>query len=387
MEINSKIANYIKNFKNKVITTSLLCTLVLSFLYCCMIFIGPNDILKYVKENVQRVSTRNLEFGIDEEDGYYYIKNDDDTKPIKILQLTDIHLNNSYFTLNKSRKTIDDIVKMVNNVQPDLIVITGDFLMPFYSGFNTKKAVRTLGEMFTRFEIPFAFTYGNHDDEPYSNQTKNNLTNYFESLPYSLFQRGPENIAGQGNYIVKLLSSTGELKSAVIMMDSHSFKTPFSYQNIRQDQVDWYVNEVSKLKDNSNQIVPTHLYFHIPLFEFREALSLHLQGSDQVEYYFGQMADKRVASANEKGPLFDAIIELGSTKTVSVGHDHTHNFSILYKGVRLTYGMSMDYTVYPGISNQIAQRGGTLNEISTQDSTFELFQVPEQNNYFPIVQN
>ena len=384
MKENKKLFYYIKNWKEKIVATSLIATFVLSILYTFMIFDGSDSLLQYITQNVTSVESRDLEVGIDEVDGYHYIKNNDDNQPIKVLQLTDIHLTLSYFTLARDKKSVDDIVTMVNNVKPDVIVITGDFLMPFLWSFDTKKASRAIGELFNRLQIPFAITYGNHDAEPVSNQTKSQLSDYFESLEYSLFQRGPQHISGQGNYIVKLLSATGELSSALLMMDSHGYVEIKSYDNIKQNQIDWYTTEVAKLKNNANQIVPTHLYFHIPLYEYREALSLYEQQDEQVEYFFGQFGDKRVASSNKKSGLFEAILALGSTKTISVGHDHTHNFSFLYQGVRLTYGMSMDYTVYPGISKSTAQRGGTLTQISTLDSSFQIYQVPQDNHYMPL---
>ena len=62
--------------------------------------------------------------------------------------------------------------------------------------------------------------------------------------------------------------------------------------------------------------------------------------------------------------------ELGSTKGVFVGHDHKNNFSLLYKGIRLTYGMSIDYIAFPGMSKIGAQRGCTVIEVSP-DGTFD----------------
>lgn len=53
------------------------------------------------------------------------------------------------------------------------------------------------------------------------------------------------------------------------------------------------------------------------------------------------------------------------------GHDHLNNVSLTYKGVRLTYGLSIDYLAYPGIDKLDAQRGGTLITIYN-DSSFDI---------------
>ena len=68
--------------------------------------------------------------------------------------------------------------------------------------------------------------------------------------------------------------------------------------------------------------------------------------------------------------LFETMEELGSTKGIFVGHDHKNNFSLIYKGIRFTYGMSVDYLAYPGIYKLGAQRGCTVIEISP-DGTFD----------------
>ena len=50
---------------------------------------------------------------------------------------------------------------------------------------------------------------------------------------------------------------------------------------------------------------------------------------------------------------------MGSTRGTFCGHDHLNNLSVTYKGIRLTYGLSVDYLAYIGIKNYGAQRGFT----------------------------
>ncbi len=40
---------------------------------------------------------------------------------------------------------------------------------------------------------------------------------------------------------------------------------------------------------------------------------------------------------------FERAVEIGSTKGIFCGHDHYNNISLEYKGIRLTYAMSIDY--------------------------------------------
>ena len=50
------------------------------------------------------------------------------------------------------------------------------------------------------------------------------------------------------------------------------------------------------------------------------------------------------------------------------GHDHLNNWSVEYKGVRLTYDMSVDYLAYFGIYKKYEQRGGTVITVQPDGS-------------------
>lgn len=49
--------------------------------------------------------------------------------------------------------------------------------------------------------------------------------------------------------------------------------------------------------------------------------------------------------------------------------------SLEYKGIRLTYGMSIDYLAMPGIEDDTEQRGAELVTLH-EDGTWELEQIP-----------
>ena len=80
------------------------------------------------------------------------------------------------------------------------------------------------------------------------------------------------------------------------------------------------------------------------------------------------------APTENDSTLFDTVTYLGSTKAIFYGHDHYNNISLEYKGVRLTYGMSIDYLASPEIENKTEQRGATLITIKN-DSSFDIKQV------------
>ena len=89
-----------------------------------------------------------------------------------------------------------------------------------------------------------------------------------------------------------------------------------------------------------------------------------------MKYYFGTAGEtgRVIYSGMGEDEVFETVQALGSTKAIFCGHDHYNNFSLDYKGIRLTYGKSIDYLAYDGIYKQGAQRGCTVITYSPDGS-------------------
>ena len=120
------------------------------------------------------------------------------------------------------------------------------------------------------------------------------------------------------------------------------------------------------------------MFFHIPLQEYKTAYELYEQGSDEVKYYFGSNDETfvdKICCSEYPSKMFETARELGSTRGFFCGHDHYNNMSLEYQGIRLTYGMSIDYLAMPGIARDTKQRGATLIVVH-DDSSIDIVQVP-----------
>lgn len=129
------------------------------------------------------------------------------------------------------------------------------------------------------------------------------------------------------------------------------------------------------------------IFFHIPLQEYKEANDLYESGSSKVKYYYGILGEKmidKICCSKYPSKLFDTVVELGSTKAMFCGHDHYNNQSLEYKGIRLTYGYSIDYLAMPGIAEDTEQRGATLININKNGSfniePYKLNDIKENHN-------
>jgi len=322
---------------------------------------------------IQPVEHRELEVKKDLE-GYWTITKPDDSELV-ILQLTDIHLGNGIFTKGRDKLAIEAVTKIVNYVKPDLIICTGDNVYPINiqgGNGNNLASFKVFAGMMEAFGIPWAVTFGNHDSEFLSLYTKQQLGEYLLTLEHCIYDLGPADIHGVGNYVIKVLNSDGSINNALFVIDSNAYEgyNPWHYDKIYDDQIAWYEDTLRAISPPEADLVPSLAFLHIPLNEFADAWSLYKEGSDEVEFLGGIAGEpnEKVCDPYSKGNMFEKMVELGSTKAVFVGHDHYNNWSIRYKGIELSYGYSIDYLAYPDAIKNTFQRGGTIIKIADDGS-------------------
>ena len=303
----------------------------------------------------------------------HWIMKKEAEKNFKILQLTDIHIGNGPLSLEGDRNALKAVQKLMYHVKPDLVIVTGDMVYPVL--FTTGSAdnltgSKRLAQLMESFKTPWTVTFGNHDEEFYSWYPLEKVAEVYENSSHCLFQRGPSNISGLSNHIINILNPDDSLNTSLVMLHTNSYINPIlitHYDHVHKDQVRWYeeeLNAVSKLYGVS-EIANSLAFFHIPVNEFIAAWDLFENDKNDPEiiYHFGNKTEK-ISAPLFQSPLFPKMLELGSTKGVFVGHDHFNDFSITYKGIRLTYGKSIDYIAYPNKSSRLNwQRGGTIIEI------------------------
>ena len=316
---------------------------------------------------------------------YTIIKPDGD---FKLLQLADIHLGGSVLSYDKDIKALEAVYELIERTRPDFVIVTGDLVFPVgYASFsfNNSAPVQQFAAFMRNLGVPWAFTYGNHDTESYAATSENDLNALYKKLSWKtsktlLYPYVQPDITGRNNQLIELRNSDGSMNNALFLIDSNAYtgKGFNKYDFIHDDQVEWYKEQVLRIKNEEGHTVPSMVFFHIPLQEYKEAYELYEAGSDEVTYYFGsndeEMMDK-VCCSEYPSKIFDTAKELGSTTGFFCGHDHYNNMSLGYEGMRLTYGMSIDYLAMPGIARDVKQRGATLITIHDDGST-DIEQVP-----------
>lgn len=313
--------------------------------------------------------------------GYNSIRLKED-RDIRVLQITDIHIGNGIFSVKKDRKALEDVCALIEYSNPDLIVLTGDIVYPLLpvTGTNDNlSALILVAKLIETYKTPWTFVFGNHDAESFAQYSKSELCDYLESdqLNYCLFERGFSDLEGMGNHIVNVYNNDNTINSSLVMFDNGEYKGGMQlsgYKPISQAQTDWYTDAISEISDFIGHTIQSFIFQHVPSKTYDDAWKEYrFDESSEIIYYYGWANEKNeeISSPSEDGSLWDAILELESTKGIFCGHNHLNDFSISYQGVRLTFGKSIDYLAYLGILNKKEQRGATLLVLQSINSSID----------------
>lgn len=339
--------------------------------------VGRSNNMKKI-ESFEQVKIENQLVPIEDENGYWTFTTDEE---FKVLQITDVHIGAGWMCHGKDLKALNAVAAMVTAEKPDLVIATGDIAYPIppQAGTNDNLAsAKLFATLMEKLGVYWTVTFGNHDTEAYSDYNREQIANFYENsgFKYCLFKSGPENIDGYGNSVINIKNSKGEITQSIFTFDSHSYLNHdilgfgYNYDNIHENQVKWYRECVGKFTAHNRAIsgeetsVPkSTAFFHIPLKEYQDAWYEYMENgfkdTENVKLLEGIAGEGGIIvfPGDGEDELFEAMLELGSTKGVFCGHDHENNFSLEYKGIQLSYGMSIDYLAYIGISGRGAQRG------------------------------
>lgn len=320
----------------------------------------------------------------DETGGYVITTEKQD---FKILQLTDIHLGGSSASAIKDYKALSAVYALINHAKPDLVIVTGDLVFPMgvmSLSLNNFTPIMQFSSFMRNIGIPWAFLYGNHDTESIAKSSADEVNELLKSVSYKssqnlLYPYIQPDITGRNNQIIEIRNGDGKLNQALFLLDSNAYTGEGinDYDYIHDDEVEWYEKNIEALNNREGETISSLVFFHMPLQEYRDAYELYEKGSDEVKYFFGENGEtmiNKVCCSEHPSKLFDTAIRLGSTKAMFCGHDHYNNLSVEYKGIRLTYGLSIDYLAMPGIENDTIQRGGTLITLHS-DSQYDIEQI------------
>jgi 3',5'-cyclic AMP phosphodiesterase CpdA len=253
----------------------------------------------------------------------------------KIVQFTDVHWKNGE---PKDKRTQALMERVIAEEQPDLIVFTGDVIESLCCKDPTQ-SYRDAVAIAEGSGIPWVTVFGNHDCE--GNVTKEQLMKAQLEYSGTLAEAGPSEVDGVGNFILQVSDSNGETAAALYFLDSGGYSELPSvpgYDWIRDSQVEWYRSQTRLLRQSNEGVpVPSLVFFHIPLPEYRQVW-------DQKSCY-GHRYEKVQAPRLNSG-FFAAMVESGGVLGTFCGHDHINDYIGELHGIRLCYGRATGYNTY-----------------------------------------
>ncbi|MBR4941614.1 MAG: metallophosphoesterase, partial [Clostridia bacterium] len=215
----------------------------------------------------------------------------------RICQLTDIHLEHD--RLHEEReKTYSVIRNAVLATNPDLVVFTGDLAW----GPNDDVMIDRLAEIMEELGATWAPVLGNHDGQDLLDGGENGrhmFAGFLLNRKGGLFEMGPEDVFGNGNYIITVGGTEETPAWALFMIDSHG-------DGFDVSQLLWYKNSSAALPETTAELA----FFHIPLPEYSEVWDFHdCKGFNQ----------ERVCATSVNHGLFSLMVRGGKMKGVFVG--------------------------------------------------------------------
>ena len=244
----------------------------------------------------------------------------------KIVQFTDVHW---IYDDPKSEEAAERMREVLDAERPDLVVYTGDIIFAKPAAPALQRALEPAIER----GIPFAVTWGNHDDE--QDLTRKQLLELVQGFKGNLSST-TEGIKGVTNYTLQIQSAKSEAAAAVLyVFDSNSYspnKRAKGYEWIAHNQIGWYIQQSAAYTSaNEGNPLPALAFFHIPLPEFNEAVKT------ENSFMIGTRKEPACSPKINSG-LAAAMLEAGDVMGVFVGHDHVNDYAVSWKGIMLCYG-------------------------------------------------
>jgi predicted MPP superfamily phosphohydrolase len=315
--------------KRKILITAIS---LISILSCLLGFYGY--IVFPLKGDTDKLSIYGFDKDMPFSDDYgFNVDFADDS--YKILFLTDLH----YLGIGLYDSTTNKKIKaLIESQTPDMIVLLGDQTSSPLNDSVYKNCLT----FFDSFKLPWAFVFGNHDDDFHSDKAY--LANILKKSEYLLYKDGPD-IGGLGNYFVNFMYGNEKVHT-LYLMDSDdcgvSLVSKYDWQfkkhrnsiKVDTELLDWYEWAVAGNK------TPSTIALHIPLLEYKDAYDYAEQNGGVLRGLRREGND----SYEENIGMFDKIIELGSTKSVIAGHNHKNDFAVSYQGIELMHCVTSGFT-------------------------------------------
>ena len=259
---------------------------------------------------------------------------------------------------------------ILDKYKPDLVVLVGDQLA---SDFKPEKVteeriktslVNQLKPLADR-NIPFLFTFGNHDREYWAVFNINKQAEFYREYPNCY-----ANIEGcDGGTYNTLIYSSDKSKPGlnIYMMDTNYWNSDVNQNGVSEKQIQWYIEKSNELAElNGGSPMPSLVFQHIPVKEIYQFLkktssitpNAH-KGRYTDDYYILDKNADLVGDLNIMGETpcsenpsvntgqYQAWVKQGDIIGAYFGHDHMNTFvGRTNEGIVMGYNGALGFAAY-----------------------------------------
>ena len=253
-------------------------------------------------------------------------------------------LEKYFATANMEARVYGYLRELITKTKPDLILVTGDMVVGELD--DSGSAFSSFIAFMEGFDIPWAPVFG--DREAASAKGIAWQCAQLEAAEYCLFKRGT--VTGNGNYAVGL-AQDGKLLRTFVMLDTNGCENPSEQSKadgglantftLAEDQIAYLEQTVKQIRilSKSTRFSTVH---HAPLPEVLTVLSdKHYGVGCDIDALTDKESDFGYVGTTAKVKLTGSVFSLLDTlriDSVFFGHVHANSASVVFNGVRLTYG-------------------------------------------------
>ena len=342
--------------------------------------------VKYLRNKVEKAGRVTLDKNSDCPADF--VLNVEGSEPIRILQITDtqmidhtqVRLGNGAVTnayADRDRCIYDIVRYTVEQTNPDLILLTGDYVYGDYD--DNGSLFREQTDFFDSLGIYWAVIFGNHDNDSDSEYARwledgwndwygRKQCQYLEAATHCLFRTRAE-VTGYSNFSIAI-KQNGEFVRTVFMLDTHGSHS--TAQEINATQLKWYKSVTASINEYAGKALPQFIGIHVPLYAFSLAAQMYgykpgtttnLTIPENENGDFGIMREG-ISGWDKDMKVFNTF-KANGVDAILAGHLHKNNTSILYEGVRLVFGTKSSR--YDKTSEDML--GGTIFTVTSDNFT------------------
>lgn len=255
---------------------------------------------------------------------------------------------------------------VLDDVKPNFVVINGDVINGGPGSVTeVKQAINNVVLPMEQRKIPWALTFGNHDEDSTGKTgfDEADMIAFIDQYEYNLNTTGAD-VTGTSNQVVTVAASNGNADAfAIWLLDSgryapkeiagQNFEGYPDWDWLRYDQVEWYAETSRALEKKAKRKVPGLVFQHIALHEHRAMWFSSIDSRTAADHERAVKKHSIVGERNEAecpGPfnsgMFNAMLGRGDVRGLFVGHDHINSYSGNYYGIELGYSPGTGFQPY-----------------------------------------